>query len=240
MFDVDTQTYLHSYFSLVQQLQPDSWIADIQELYRCVHTIKGGAVTVGAEGILHVATVLEDLLSDLRYLKIAPPLEDGSLAQMLLEAGEFLTNSLEVTTTGNNALVAVQPSIDRIVALRNSIQQVYLPESNERTQLFQEFADQGFDLVVLDLDMTLEQLPSDGKVPDAALKAAKQTLQQLLQIGKDLEFEPGWLQLLRRSQGLLTRQENIFWKAKWPAYLRLLKDTARQANYLHPLPKSWE
>jgi chemotaxis protein histidine kinase CheA/ActR/RegA family two-component response regulator len=232
MFDVDTQTYLHSYFSLVQQLQPDSWIADIQELYRCVHTIKGGAVTVGAEGILHVSTVLEDLLSDLRYLKIAPPLEDGSLAQMLLEAGEFLTNSLEVTTTGDDALVAVQPSVARIVALRNSIQQVYLPESNERTQLFQEFADQGFDLVVLDLDMTLEQLPSNGKVPDAALKTAKQTLQQLLQIGKDLEFEPGWLQLLRRSQGLLARLDNVFWKAKWPAYLRLLKDTARRGGKL--------
>jgi chemotaxis protein histidine kinase CheA/ActR/RegA family two-component response regulator len=232
MFDVDTQTYLHSYFSLVQQLQPNSWIADIQELYRCVHTIKGGAVTVGAEGILHVSTVLEDLLSDLRYLKIAPPLEDGSLAQMLLEAGEFLTNSLEVKTIGDDAKAGVQPSVDRIVALRNSIQQVYMPESNERTQLFQEFADQGFDLVVLDLDMALEHLPSDGKVPDAALKTAKQTLQQLLQIGKDLEFEPGWLQLLRRSQVLLTRQDNIFWKAKWPAYLRLLKDTARQGGKL--------
>jgi chemotaxis protein histidine kinase CheA len=232
MFDIDTQTYLHTYFNLVQQLQPSSWVADIQELYRCVHTIKGGAVTVGAEGILHVSTVLEDLLSDLRYLKIAPPLEDGSLAQMLLEAGEFLTNSLEVTTTGNDALVAVQPSVDRIVTLRNSIHQAYQPESNERTQLFQEFADQGFDLVVLDLDMALEQLPSDGKVPDAAIKTAKQTLQQLLQIGKDLEFEPGWLQLLRRSQGLLTRSENVFWKAKWPAYLRLLKDTARQGGKL--------
>jgi chemotaxis protein histidine kinase CheA len=232
MFDVDTQTYLQTYFSLSQQLHPDSWIADIQELYRCVHTIKGGAVTVGADGILHVSTVLEDVLSDLRYLKIAPPLEDGRLAQMLLEAGELLTNSLEVKTIGEAALAAVQPSIDRIVNLRHSIHETYQPESSERTQLFQEFADQGFDLVVLDLDMALEQLPSQGKVPDSALKTAKQTLQQLLQIGKDLEFEPGWIQLLRRSQVLLARLDNAFWRAKWPAYLRLLKDAARQGGKL--------
>ncbi len=232
MFDIDTQTYLHTYFNLVQQLQPSSWVADIQELYRCVHTIKGGAVTVGAEGILHVSTVLEDLLSDLRYSKIAPPLEDGCLAQMLLEAGELLTNSLEVKTVGDAALTAVQPSVDRIVTLRSSIQQIYLPESNERTQLFQEFADQGFDLVVLELDMALEQLPAQGQVPDSALKTAKQTLQQLVQIGKDLEFEPGWVQLLRRSQALLTRLDNDFWRAKWPSYLRLIKDCARQGGKL--------
>lgn len=232
MFDIDTQTYLQTYFNLVQQLQPNSWIADIQELYRCVHTIKGGAVTVGAEGILHVSTVLEDLLSDLRYLKIAPPLEDGHLTQMLLEAGELLINSLEVKTTGDIALASVQSSVDRIVTLRESIHQLYQPESNERTQLFQEFADQGFDLVVLDLDMALEQLPPLGKVPDATLKTARQTLQQLLQIGKDLEFESGWIQLLRRSQGLLTRLESAFWSAKWPSYLRLLKDCARQGGKL--------
>ncbi len=232
MFDVDTQTYLQTYFSLLQQLHPDSWIADIQELYRCVHTIKGGAVTVGADGILHVSTVLEDVLSDLRYLKIAPPLEDGCLVQMLLEAGELLTNSLEVKTIGEAARAAVQPSIDRIVNLRHSIHETYQPESSERTQLFQEFADQGFDLVVLDLDMVLEQLPTQGQVPDSALKSAKQTLQQLHQIGKDLEFEAGWVQLLRRSQGLFTRLDNAFWRAKWPAYLRLLKDAARQGGKL--------
>lgn len=191
MFAVDTQAYLQTYINLVQRLQPNSWAADIQELYRCVHTIKGGAVTVGADGILHVSTALEDLLSALRYLQTAPPLADGNLAQMLSEAGELLTASLQVQAVGEVALLAVQPSIDRIVVLRQEIQQLYLPELNERTQLFQEFAEQGFDLVVLDLEMVLEQLPTQGKVPAATVKAAKQTLQQLLQIGKDLEFEPG-------------------------------------------------
>jgi chemosensory pili system protein ChpA (sensor histidine kinase/response regulator) len=232
MFDVDTQTYLHDYISLAQQLKAPSWTADIQELYRCVHTIKGGAVTVGADGILYVSTVLEDLLSDLRYLQIAPPLEDGQLSQMLLEAGELLTGSLQVQTTGEQALAVVQPSIERITTLRQSIQQIYLPDSNERTQLFHEFAEQGFDLVVLNLEMAIEQLDDSDKVPNSTLKVAKQTLQQLLQIGKDLEFEPGWTQLLRRSQSLLSRQENDFWKSKWPPYLRLLKDCARKGGKL--------
>jgi chemosensory pili system protein ChpA (sensor histidine kinase/response regulator) len=232
MFDVDTQTYLNDYINLVQRLQAQSWIADIQELYRCVHTIKGGAVTVGADGILHVSTVLEDLLSDLRYSKIAPPLEDGHLAQMLLEAGELLTSSLQVQVVGDAAKTAVQPSIDRIVSLRQTIQQIYLPDSNERTQLFQEFAEQGFDLVVLDLDMAIEHLSDRGQVPSSAVKIAKRTMQQLLQIGKDLEFEPGWMQLLRRSQSLLTRLESDFWKSKWPPYLRLLKNCAHQGGKL--------
>lgn len=120
MFAVDTQAYLQTYISLVQRLQPQSWTADIQELYRCVHTIKGGAVTVGADGILHVSTVLEDLLCDLRYLQASPPLADGSLAQMLLEAGELLTGSLQVQAVGEAALVAVQPTVERILALRQN------------------------------------------------------------------------------------------------------------------------
>lgn len=216
MFDVDTQTYLQTYISLVQRLQPYSWATDIQELYRCVHTIKGGAVTVGADGILHVSTVLEDLLSDLRYLQTAPPLADGQLVQMLLEAGELLTGSLQVQAVGEAALAAVQPTIERLLALRQEIHQVYLPESNERTQLFQEFAEQGFDLIVLDLEMALEQLPAQGKVPTDTLNIAEQTLQQLWQIGKDLEFAEGWTELLQQSQVLITHLENDFWHAKWP------------------------
>lgn len=230
MFAVDTQAYLQTYISLVQRLQPNSWTADIQELYRCIHTIKGGAVTVSADGILHVSTALEDLLSDLRYLQVAPILEDGKLVQMLLEAGELLTASLEVQAVGEAALLAVQPTIERLLVLRQEIGQTYLPESNERTQLFHEFAEQGFDLVVLDLEMALEQLPPQGKVSTATLNIAKQTLQQLLQIGKDLEFDQGWIDLLRRSKVLLSRPENDFWRTHWFEYLRRLKDCARSGG----------
>ena len=235
MFAVDTQTYLQTYINLVQKLQPQSWTADIQETYRCVHTIKGGAVTVGADGILYVSTALEDLLSDLRYLQTAPPLEDGKLAQMLAEAGELLTASLQVEATGEAAIAAVQPSIDRIAALRQEIQQSYLPEANEQTKLFQEFAEQGFDLVVLDLEMALEELPDRGQVSPAVIKTAKQTLQQLLQIGKDLEFDSGWLDLLRYSKVLLSRPQSDFWRSQWFKYLRLLKECARQGGKLPAL-----
>jgi len=237
MFAVDTQTYLQAYINLVQKLQPQTWTADIQEAYRCVHTIKGGAVTVGADGILYVSTILEDLLSDLRYLQTAPLLEDGKLAQMLAEAGELLTASLQVEATGDAAIAAVQPSIDRIAALRQEIQQSYLPEANEQTKLFQEFAEQGFDLVVLDLEMALEELPDRGQVPTAVITTAKQTLQQLLQIGKDLEFDPDWLDLLRYSKALLSRPESDFWRSQWFKYLRLLKDCARQGGKLPALKR---
>ncbi|RUT13794.1 hypothetical protein DSM107010_10690 [Chroococcidiopsis cubana SAG 39.79] len=232
MFAVDTQTYLQTYINLVQKLQPQTWTADIQETYRCVHTIKGGAVTVGADGILYVSTILEALLSDLRYLQIAPPLEDGQLSQMLAEAGELLTASLQVEATGEAAIAAVQPSIDRIAFLRQEIQQLYLPEANEQTKLFQEFAEQGFDLVVLDLEMAIEDLPDRGQVPPEVIKIAKQTLQQLIQIGNDLEFEAGWLDLLRYSKALLNRPESDFWRSQWSKYLPLLKDSARQGGKL--------
>jgi chemosensory pili system protein ChpA (sensor histidine kinase/response regulator) len=230
MFEVDSQQYLQSYINLVQELQAESWKADIQEIYRSIHTIKGGSVTVGADAILQVATVLEDLLSDLRYLETAPPLEDGYLRGILLEAGELLTASLQIQATGEKAVAAVQSSTDRIIILRQDIKSVYLPEANERSQLFQEFAEQGFDLVILELDMALEQLPERGQVPPLSLSTAKQTLQQLIQIGKDLEFEQGWFKLLRRSQILLNNLDTRFWKANWPLYLRLLKDCAKKGG----------
>ena len=87
MFIVDTQQNLDAYFGPIQKLNPQSWTADIQQLYRSIHTIKGGAVTVAADAMLQAAIVLEDLLSDLRYLEVAPALVDGELAQILLEGG---------------------------------------------------------------------------------------------------------------------------------------------------------
>ena len=165
MFDVDTQSYLQTYMRLVQQLHPQSWSADIQEMYRLVHTIKGGAVTVGADAILYVSTVLEDLLSELRYLDSATSLEDGQLGQLLLEAGELLASSLQVKAVGDEAASVIQPTVQRVQALQEHIHAVYLPEWSEQRQLYQEFATQGFDLVVLDLEIALEQLPDQGTVP---------------------------------------------------------------------------
>jgi chemosensory pili system protein ChpA (sensor histidine kinase/response regulator) len=227
MFDIDAQNYLQSYIDIVERLQPESWTADIQEMYRCVHTIKGGAVTVGADAILSVSALLEEILSDLRYLQTSPPLEDNQLSQMLFEAGELMTASLQVQQTGASARSFVEPSLARLNALRQTIQQSYLAEFNERTQLFQDFAEQGFDLVILDLDMAIEQLPDTGKVPGSTLQIAKETLKQLIQIGKDLEFEKGWLELLQKSKQFLTRLEAEFWRAEFPGFLKELKDCSR-------------
>ena len=96
LFELDTQKYLQLYVQTVNQLNATNWREDIQQLYRCVHTIKGGAVTVGFQAVLQVATVLEDLLSDLRYLEVAPLLADGELSSALIAAGELLIASVQM------------------------------------------------------------------------------------------------------------------------------------------------
>lgn len=230
MFEVDSQKYLQDYLNLVQRLDPSSWTRDIQELYRVIHTIKGSSVTVGADAILQVATVLEDLLSDLRHLNPPPPLEDGRLGQILLEAGELLAGCLQVRVTGEEALKVVQPTIERIQTLREEVKQLYLPEWNEQRLLHQEFAEQGFDLVVLDLEMALERLPQQGTVGDETVVVARQTLAQLAEIGNDLEFADGWTQLLDRCQSLCSRPSVEAWRTQWTNYLNALKESARQGG----------
>jgi chemotaxis protein histidine kinase CheA/CheY-like chemotaxis protein len=230
MFEVDSQKYLQDYLNLIQRLQPQSWTRDIQELYRVIHTIKGSSVTVGADAILRVSTVLEDMLSDLRHLNPAPPLEDGRLEQMLLEAGELLAGSLHVQVAGEEALRAVQPTVQRIQTLREQVKQLYLPEWNEQHLLHQEFAEQGFDLVVLDLEMALERLPQQGAIGSETVAVARQTLAQLAEIGKDLEFTGGWAELLDRCQALFSAPSVEVWLSQWRSYLNALKESARQGG----------
>ncbi|WP_404786546.1 response regulator [Altericista sp. CCNU0014] len=234
MFDVDTQQYLQDYFSLVQGLNDRSWAADIQHIYRAVHTIKGGAVTVEADAMLHAGMVLEDLLSDLRYLDRAPDLSDGQLCKMLLEAGELLSSSIEIKGTGAAAIAQVQPTVRRIHTLHELIRQRYLPDWNELKQVHQEFAEQGFDLVVLELEMALNQLPPQGMVPPDILQIAQQTLMQLAQIGGDLQFAESWTPLMAQCQTLVDRADSSQWKRCWLEYFQILKECAKQGGELSP------
>ena len=182
MFEIDSQEHLQTYFQLTQQLNPTTWVAHIQTIYRAIHTIKGSAVTVGADAVLHAAMVLEDLLSDLRYLEEAPSLEDGQLQRMLLEAGELLGSCLQLSNA--QASASVEPTVNRIKILHEQIQLQYLPNWNELTQVHQEFAEQGFDLVVLELEMAVNQL-SDQGVPPQNQTTASQILAQLQHIGQE-------------------------------------------------------
>jgi chemotaxis protein histidine kinase CheA len=234
MFEVDTQQYLQEYFSLVQRLNRQSWASDIQHIYRAVHTIKGGAVTVEADAMLHAGMVLEDLLSDLRYLDQAPDLTDGQLSQMLLESGELLSSSIEIQGTGAAAIAQVQPTVRRIQTLHELIRQRYLPDWNEMKQVHQEFAEQGFDLVVLELEMALGQLPPQGTVPAETLTIAQQTLAQLLQIGSDLQFAESWIPLMAQCQTLVDQADCSQWQQCWPQYFQILKECAKQGGELSP------
>jgi chemotaxis protein histidine kinase CheA/CheY-like chemotaxis protein len=223
MFIVDTQQNLDAYFDPIQRLTPQSWVADIQQLYRAIHTIKGGAVTVAADAMLQVAIVLEDLLSDLRYLEVAPDFSDGELAQILLEAGELLSSSIDITETGDVAIAQVQPTVKRLVYLRDRVKQLYLPEWNELKQVHQEFAEQGFELVILDLEMALEKLPAQGIVPATAIDSAQATIAQLTQIGVDIELAEDWTDLLRDCRSLIDRPDCQLWTMVWFKYFQLLK-----------------
>jgi chemotaxis protein histidine kinase CheA len=223
LFDLDTQKYLQLYISTAQNLNEESWKHDIQQIYRCVHTIKGGAVTVGAQAILEVAAVLEDLLSDLRYLDTAPILSDRQLQDILVEAGELLVGSLE-------SFNPVTSSVQRILAMRSLLQQIYLPNWSDQDQLYQEFAEQGFDLVVLELDMAIEQLMPHSSVPPETVVVAAETMMQLGQIGEDISLGKAWESLLAESQTLIQNPSSDVWLAEWSDYLRSLKECAKNGG----------
>lgn len=226
LFAVDTQHYLQKYSQIAQSLQAQSWQSDIQELYRCVHTIKGGAVTIGADAVLRVATALEDVLADLRYLERSPSLADDHLSQSLIEAGELLTGALEPQQQAEGQ----EPILRRIQALHQDIRERYLPQWDEVSQLHQEFATEGLDLVVLELDIALERLPETGTVPDSTFHTAQQILAQLAEIGAELQLATGWAELLQGVQPLLAHRDNAIWRSQWLPFFQTLKSCARQGG----------
>lgn len=234
MFEVDTQKGLQTYLDQAARLQPQTWNRDIQTLYRTIHTIKGGAVTVGAEAILQVSTRLEDLLSDLRHLDTAPPLQDGRLGNRLIEAGELLAATIPLTAQGEAAIAEVFPTLEHLQTLRQQIQQDYLPQWSEERQIQQEFARQGLDLVVLDLEIAIENLPQQGALPEAVMHTARNTLDQLYQIGRDLQLSSGWGRLLRQAETLMHERHLEIWRSQWPRLFQALQDCAQQAG--QPVP----
>ena len=227
LFELDTQKYLQLYVQTVNQLNATNWREDIQQLYRCVHTIKGGAVTVGFQAVLQVATVLEDLLSDLRYLEVAPPLADGELSSALIAAGELLIASVQMGERSKPDM-----AVQYIQNLRDRIQAKYLPEWNEMRQVQQEFADQGFDLVTLDLEMAIEDLPLTGTVSAEACEIARQTIAQLQEIGAEINLALTWQDFLKEGLGLCDRLDCELWRAEWMPFLKKVKESARQGGVL--------
>ena len=229
LFVIDTQQHLQAYFTLVQQLNAQAWAAEIQHIYRSVHTIKGGAVTVDADAMLHAAMVLEDLLSDLRYLDPPPDLADDHLRQLLLEAGELLSSSIEITAAGAEAIAQVQPTVQRLQAIHAQVKQRHIPDWSELKQVHQEFAEEGFDLVVLALEMALSDIPDLGPVPLQAMETAQQTLEQLAQIGQDLQFAAGWTALLQDCAEVRVA-DSAQWHQSWPKLFQRLKTCAKQGG----------
>jgi chemotaxis protein histidine kinase CheA len=232
LFLVDTQQHLESYFQLVQALNPQSWTGDIQHIYRAVHTIKGGAVTVDADAMLQTATLLEDLLSDLRYLEPAPPLEDGQLKRWLLEAGELLASTLDVALSREITTALIRPTLERLQSIHDQIKKGYLPDWTELTQVHLEFAEQGFDLVVLDLEIEISKLEAHSSIPSSVVQTADQMLHQLGDIGQDLQFAEGWDTLLQDCRSLLSEPRCEIWQQRWPGYFHLLKICAKQGGIL--------
>jgi chemotaxis protein histidine kinase CheA/CheY-like chemotaxis protein len=243
MFLLDTQQQLETYFDIIQRLTPASWIGDIQSIYRAIHTIKGGAVTVDADSMLHGAMVLEDLLSDLRYLEVAPPLSDGNLSQLLLEAGELLASCLEIAgidrqlgidgdSVRDGQVERLQLTIQRLQNLHAQVKAQYLPDWNEMKQVHQEFAEQGFDLVVLDLEIELTNLPAQGAVPENTIATAQATIAQLTQIGSELELASGWLLPIQSCDRLISNPDSQLWRSLWLPYFEILKACVKHSGEL--------
>ncbi|MDB9525284.1 response regulator [Oscillatoria sp. CS-180] len=230
IFEVDTQKGLQTYIDQVTRLHAETWFNDIQILYRAIHTIKGGAVTVGADAILQVAIVLEDLLSDLRHLESAPSIEDGWLREALVEAGELLASATDVEVRDDEARAKVQSSVQRIVDLRSQIQQRYLPQWSDERQIQQEFAHQGFELVVLDLEIALENIAHQDVLPDGIIHTARKTLDQLYQIGQDLQLSSGWGHLLRQAEVLIRELDAETWCTQWPRLFEAMKTCAQKGG----------
>lgn len=234
LFDIDTQKGLQTYLDQVTSLKALTWSSSIQTLYRAVHTIKGGAVTVGADAILHVATSLEDLLSDLRHLETAPPLANGHLRDILTEAGELLASTLSVEVKGEMARALVEPSVQRIRELRSQIQQTYLPQWSEQAQIQQEFAQQGLDLVALDLTIALENLGDATVLPDTIPPLACSMVERLYHIGQELQLASGWGSLLAQAEALIVRPNAKLWCSQWPRLLEAFKACVRAGG--EPVP----
>lgn len=232
LFELDTQKYLQIYVQTVNQLNVTNWREDIQQLYRCVHTIKGGAATVGFQSVLEVSAVLEDLLSDLRYLDIAPPLADGELSKSLIEAGELLIGTVQKAGSQTAEHGESDFAVRYLQNLRDRLQSEYLPEWNEMRQVQQEFADQGFDLVILDLEMAIEDLPEIGEVPTETREIAQQTIAQLQEIGTEINLATTWQDFLKQGIDFGDRADCAIWKTEWMPFLRKLKESARQGGIL--------
>ena len=238
LFEIDTQKDLQLYVQTVSHLSAATWRADIQQLYRSVHTIKGGAVTVGFQSLLQVATILEDLLSDLRYLDAAPPLEDGELVGYLIEAGELLIGVVQMADP-QMAASSAEAAVRYIQTLRDRIQTQYLPEWNEMRQVQQEFADQGFDLVTLDLEMAIEDLPPEGEVNAAAMETAQMTIAQLLEIGTEIGLAKDWHEYVQVGlEKFCDRLDCELWRSEWMPFLREVKAAARQGGVIALPPTS--
>lgn len=230
LFELDTQKYLQLYVQTVSNLTALNWKEDIQQLYRCVHTIKGGSVTVGFLAVLQVSSILEDLLSDLRYLEVAPPLADGELSKCLIEAGELLIGTVQLNNPQAAKIGDADFAVRYIQSLRDRIQAKYLPEWNEMRQVQQEFANQGFDLVTLDLEMAIEDLPTTGIVSNDAREIAQLTITQLQEIGQEINLAVAWQDFLQKGVALCNQLDCEIWHAEWMPFLKEVKESASQGG----------
>ncbi|MEO0407288.1 MAG: response regulator, partial [Cyanobacteria bacterium P01_A01_bin.135] len=178
--------------------------------------------------ILPVATALEDLLSDLRSVEAAPPLEDGRLADMLSEAGELLASASLMDS--REALADFHhptASVERITELRSQVQAHYLPRWTQQQQIQQDFAQQGFDLVVLELEIALENLDAAEPLPEAVVDVAGSIIEQLQHIGEALQLAAGWGSLLEQAEALLAEPRSGNWQTQWPRLCSALKQCAQ-------------
>jgi chemotaxis protein histidine kinase CheA/ActR/RegA family two-component response regulator len=85
-------------------------------------------------------------------------------------------------------------------------------------------------LVVLELEISLERM-TDG-ISAKMRQGAIGTVEQLLQIGRDIELEISWEQVLADFQSWLLQADETAWRSQLISYLGILKECVRNSGVL--------
>lgn len=127
---------------------------DLNAIFRCAHSIKGGAATFGFEDLASLTHVMETLLDRLRRHELQLT---GTMVDVLLESGDNLKAMLQTHQSGNHSGMRNDELVERIGVLATgeaSGPPVIVPASPKATQTMQtavgpvELPTEGFELVV--------------------------------------------------------------------------------------------
>ena len=98
---------------------------DLNAIFRCAHSIKGGAATFGFADVAELTHQMESLLDKLRRHELAP---DPAMVDVLLESTDAMRALLAVH---QGTATQAPPTADLVARIRTQLQQIPIPEPGE-------------------------------------------------------------------------------------------------------------